>query len=532
MRNKNMRKIAAFALSGSMLIAGVAVGNYESAIAAEARSAATLSIAGQEDAEAETEELLSVAEDTTEAEEETEAATEKATEKEAETEKATETEKAVEYEKLETTKTAENAVSAIDVSGVVESVMPSIVSISMKSVTEVEDYFYGSQEIESEGAGSGVIISQNGTELLIATNNHVVKDAKDITVCFSVEAEDADKLIVPAVVKGTNSKYDLAVVAVNLADIDADVYKQLKIATLGSSDDLKVGQASIVIGNALGIGQTVTTGIISALEREITTEEGTFTEFQTDAAVNLGCSGGGIFNANGEVIGITSAKATEDYAESMGYGIPIDTAIPVLQELIVRETRSQVDEHGYLGITVVPVSEEAMQMYNMPAGAYVYEVGEGSGAEAAGIEKGDIITKFDGVDVTTSDELVKMLSYYEAGETVTVEAQVPDGGSYKTETFEVTLQKGAVDTQEKQDADTEDKDEQKNDLQNEDQQNEDQQNDGQQSDPYSSQGQGNWYGSDPFGLGGEDGLGGLGEFFFGPGYGNYGYGNQNGNGRY
>ena len=311
---------------------------------------------------------------------------------------------------------------------------------------ELESYFYGPQKIEVEGAGSGVIIAQNDTELLIATNNHVVEDTNDLTVCFTVEPDDpddVDTLLAPAVVKGTNSSYDLAVIAVQLKDINSDVLGKLKIATLGSSDKLKVGETSIVIGNALGDGITVTTGIISALEREVTTKKGTFTELQTDAAINLGCSGGAILNKKGEVIGIVEAKAVVDYAESMGYGIPIDTAIPVLEELINRQTRSEVTNHGFMGITVVPVSDEAKQMYNMPAGAFVYEVAEGGSADKAGIRKGDIITRFDGIEIDSSDKLVSTISYYEVGETVTVEIQTADAGSYTSKEVEVTLQEGA-----------------------------------------------------------------------------------------
>ena len=345
-------------------------------------------------------------------------------------------------EKLPSTSVNNRKISAIDVSDIVEASMPSIVAITGISVQEIESYFYGKQEIEAEGAGSGIIIAQNDTELLIATNNHVVEDTTELTVCFTADADDPDDLLATAVVKGTSTRYDLAVIAVNIEDINPAVYKKLKVATLGSSADLRVGQAAIVIGNALGVGQTVTCGIISALEREITTEAGTFTELQTDAAINFGCSGGAILNAKGEVIGITSAKATTDYAESMGYAIPIDTAVPVLEELINRETRSLVERHGYLGITVVPVSEEATMLYGMPEGAYVYEVGKGSAAEAAGIMKGNIITKFDGIDIDSSERLVSTLGYYGIGETVTVEVHVQENGVYAPKNVQVTLQAG------------------------------------------------------------------------------------------
>lgn len=405
--------------------------------------------------EVETEEAAD-AEEQTEAEQQTDE--EEQTEPAAETEKEEETDaEPVSYETLETTATGEEGITAMDVSGIVENCMPSIVSITNKSVQEVENYFYGTQEIESESAGSGIIIAQNDTELMIATNRHVVADSQEMTVCFTVDAENPDDLIVPAVTKGTDKEYDLAVVAVKLSDIPAEVLSRLKIATLGSSKDLKVGETAIAIGNALGIGQTVTSGIISALEREVVTQEGTFTELQTDAAINLGCSGGALLNKRGEVIGINSAKATSNYAESMGYAIPIDAAIPVLTNLINRETREAVENHGYMGITVVPVSDEAKEMYNMPAGAFIYEVTAGSAGEAAGLKKGDIITKFDGISVDSSDSLVETLAYYNAGETVKVEVQQAENGAYVSREVEVTLQEGAEDAdsqEEKEDADS------------------------------------------------------------------------------
>lgn len=452
----NGKKTAAACLGGGVLLAAVALTqDYQSSIALaeenQTEKEVTLAIAGQEKEETPVTEALeekkeegitlSVADNK---KDETEVAEEvPAEETEAVEETEEEKKEAVSYETLETTGTGEEGVVAMDVSGIVENCMPSIVSITNRSVQEVESYFYGSQEIESESAGSGIIIAQNDTELMIATNKHVVEDAKKMTVCFSVEVEDPEDAVVEAVTKGTDATYDLAVVAVELADIPEDVLSQLKIATLGSSSDLKVGETAIAIGNALGVGQTVTCGIISALEREITTDAGTFTELQTDAAINFGCSGGALLNKRGEVIGINSAKATSDYAESMGYAIPVDTAIPVLTNLINRETRTEVKNHGYIGITVVPVSDEAKEMYNMPAGAFVYEVTEGSAGEKAGLKKGDIITKFDGISIDSSDTLVDTLGYYEAGETVTVEIQVAENGSYTSKELEVTLQEGA-----------------------------------------------------------------------------------------
>ncbi len=421
MFNKRMKQLAAAAIAASMVFS-MAI----SAIATEEKQdkgSISLSIAGSEAAGEE------AAEEETDAETETESETQEQTEP-------------VVYDQLETTSTKDTAIVTTDVSEIVANTMPSIVAVTGKSVQEVESYFYGKQEYETEGAGSGIIIAQNDAELLIATNNHVVEDTTELSVCFSVDSEDPDKLVAPAVIKGTDASNDLAVIAVNLSDISSDVLSQLKIATMGSSDDLSVGEATIVIGNALGIGQTVTTGIVSALQREIQTNSGTFTEIQTDAAINFGCSGGAILNAKGEVIAITDAKATSDNAESMGYGIPISTAIPVLTELINRETREAVENHGYLGVTVVPVSSEATEMYGMPAGAYVYGVNDDSAASEAGILKGDIITKFDGISINSSEALVKLVGYYKAGETITVEVQRANGNEYTSEELKVTLKEG------------------------------------------------------------------------------------------
>lgn len=484
------RKYAAACLGSGMMLAALAFAqNYPESVALAAEEGQTegrvsLSIAGEPETQAgapqeETREQieLAVAEGETEAaqavsetetgEVQTEEATEEAAQEETETESEAESEaetdetQAVEIQDvasdvtLETTATGEEGIVAMDVSGIVENCMPSIVSITNNSVQEVESYFYGRQEIEQSSAASGIIVAQSSTELMIATNQHVVEDADELTVCFTVDTEDPEDAVVPALTKGTNAEYDLAVVAVKLSDIPEAVLSQIKIATLGSSADLKVGETAIAIGNALGTGQTVTCGIISALEREVTTSAGTFTELQTDAAINLGCSGGALLNKRGEVIGINSAKATADYGESMGYAIPIDEAIPVLTELINSETKEKVENHGFMGITVVPVSDEAMQMYNMPAGAFVYEVEEGSAAEAAGLKKGDIITKLEDISIDSSDALVDALNFYEVGETVTVEIQEAKDGSYVSEEVEVTLQEGAEATEEET-ADAED----------------------------------------------------------------------------
>ena len=235
--------------------------------------------------------------------------------------------------------------------------------------------------------------------------------------------------------------------AVRLSDIPEEVRSQLKIATLGSSDKLKVGQAAIAIGNALGYGQSVTSGIISALNREVTIDNFSNEVILTDAAINFGNSGGALLNAKGQVIGINVAKEAGDGSEGMGYSIPIDTAIPVLEKLVNKETRDKLTnaERGYMGATVVNVSEDAKELYNMPQGAFVYEVSAGSAAEEAGIKKGDVITKFDGESVTSSDDLIDKMCYYAVGETVTVEVQTANGGEYESREVEVTLKKGSAD---------------------------------------------------------------------------------------
>ncbi len=376
---------------------------------------------------------------------------------EEETEKEKQT-----FDPIDKVETDTGAIVTTDVSDIVENCMPSIVSITTKSVEEVETYFYGTQEFEAEGAGSGIIVAQNDEELLVATNSHVVADSLDLSVGFTVDAENEENLVVPAKIKGMDKNYELAVLAVRLEDIDEEVREQLRIATLGSSDKLKVGEASIAIGNALGYGQSVTCGIISALNREVTIDNFTKELILTDASINFGNSGGALLNSKGQVIGINVAKEAGDSAEGMGYSIPIDTAIPVLKNLINKETRDQMTdaERGYLGATVVNVSKDAKELYNMPEGAFVYEVSEDSAAEEAGIRKGDVITKFDGESVTSSDDLIDKISYYGVGETVTVEIQTANSGEYVSREVEVTLQKGTAvqteETDENTDSDSED----------------------------------------------------------------------------
>ena len=344
-----------------------------------------------------------------------------------------------------TTKTVSNAklttsTSTVtsDVSDIVENTLPSIVSITNMSVQEVQNFFGGISQQESESAGSGIIISQNDSELLVVTNNHVVEGSDTLTVTFN------DGNSVEAQIKGTDSARDLAVVAVPLDKISDDTMNAIKVATLGDSDSLKVGEPAIAIGNALGYGQSVTTGIVSATGRTIDGFDGEY--IQTDAAINPGNSGGALLNANGEVIGINSAKIKSSAVEGMGFAIPISDASDVIQNLMNKETRSKVsdEERGYLGIKGYDVSEEGAQMYNMPTGVYVKEVMSGGGSEKAGLTKGSIITGFEGSSISGMSSLQEQLQYYKAGEEVTLTVQIPDkNGEYTEKDIKVTLGKNS-----------------------------------------------------------------------------------------
>ena len=344
-----------------------------------------------------------------------------------------------------TTKTVSNAklttsTSTVtsDVSDIVENTLPSIVSITNMSVQEVQNFFGGISQQESESAGSGIIISQNDSELLVVTNNHVVEGSDTLTVTFN------DGNSVEAQIKGTDSARDLAVVAVPLYKISDDTMNAIKVATLGDSDSLKVGEPAIAIGNALGYGQSVTTGIVSATGRTIDGFDGEY--IQTDAAINPGNSGGALLNANGEVIGINSAKINSSAVEGMGFAIPISDASDVIQNLMNKETRSKVsdEERGYLGIKGYDVSEEGAQMYNMPTGVYVKEVMSGGGSEKAGLTKGSIITGFEGSSISGMSSLQEQLQYYKAGEEVTLTVQIPDkNGEYTEKDIKVTLGKNS-----------------------------------------------------------------------------------------
>ena len=342
---------------------------------------------------------------------------------------------------------------------VAQASMPSVVAITTVSVQEIPSFFgYGSRQYKSAASGSGIIVGDNDDELLIATNNHVVEGATTLSVCFigddvanaeteTVNAGDSGDLnledAVSAKIKGTDADNDLAVVAVQKSDIPEDTLNQIKIAQIGSSDDLVVGQQVVAIGNALGYGQSVTSGWVSALNRTISTEDGTNSTglIQTDAAINPGNSGGALLNMKGELIGINSAKYADSSVEGMGYAIPISRAKPILEDLMNRETREKVDtsEKGYLGVVLSNLTTEAIQMYNIPSGAFVRGVDQDSPAENGGICKGDIIVKFDGQKVSDGDDLLDKLQYYKSGETIEAVVARADNGEYKESTVEVTL---------------------------------------------------------------------------------------------
>ena len=345
------------------------------------------------------------------------------------------------------------------VAAVAQASMPSVVAITTVSVQEIPSFFgYSSHQYKSASTGSGIIVGDNDDELLIATNNHVVDGATTLSVCFigddvanaeteTVNAGDNGDLnvedAVSAKIKGTDADNDLAVVAVKKSDIPEDTLNQIKIAQIGSSDDLAVGQQVVAIGNALGYGQSVTSGWISALNRTISTDDGTNSTglIQTDAAINPGNSGGALLNMKGELIGINSAKYADSAVEGMGYAIPISKAEPILEELMNRETREKVDssKKGYLGVSLANLTTEAIEMYNMPTGAFVRSVEDDSPAQEAGICKGDIIVKFDGQKVSDGDDLLDKLQYYKSGEKIEAVIARATNGEYEENTIELTL---------------------------------------------------------------------------------------------
>lgn len=345
---------------------------------------------------------------------------------------------------------------SLDVSDITTSAMPSIVAITNKSVQEVQDYFsqfgFGgqgqTQTQETESQGSGIIIGKNDSELLMVTNNHVVEGADTLSVCF------IDNQVYEAAIKGTDPENDLAVIAVPLDSISDDTMSQIAVASIGDSDSLKVGEQVVAIGNALGYGQSVTTGIVSAVNRTLSNDSSdtqdseassgdssSATYIQTDAAINPGNSGGALLNMNGEVIGINSAKLASTEVEGMGYAIPISRVSDIIDDLMNQTTRTKVDsdKQGTIGIKGINVTSDVQEKYGLPEGIYVSEVTSGSAADKAGITSGSVITKFDGKSVNDIESLQDLLQYYEAGETVELTLQVPDSDSYKEKTVSITL---------------------------------------------------------------------------------------------
>lgn len=337
---------------------------------------------------------------------------------------------------------------SMDVTSIVQSAMPSIVAITNKSVQEVQNYFSmfsrggGTQEQEVESQGSGIIIGQNDSELLIATNNHVVEGADTLSVCF------ADDNACEATVKGTDSDNDLAVIAVKLSDISDDTMSQIKIAEIGDSNQLQVGEQVVAIGNALGYGQSVTTGIVSAVNRQLEDSNSENGFIQTDAAINPGNSGGALLNMQGQVIGINSAKLASTEVEGMGYAIPVSTASPIFEDLMNRQTRTKVssDQAAALGIKGQTVDSSIAEAYGIPQGVYVAEIEQGSAAEKAGITAGSVITKFDDTTIESMDDLKSCLEYYATGETVDLVVKIADNGSYVEKTLTITLDKADTST--------------------------------------------------------------------------------------
>lgn len=340
-----------------------------------------------------------------------------------------------------------NPSASMDVSSIVKSAMPSIVSITNKSVQEVQNYFsrfgYGymqPQLEETESCGSGIIIGKNDAELLIVTNYHVIEDADTLSASF------IDNQVYEAVTKGTNPENDLAVIAVPLESISDDTMDQITIAAIGDSDELNVGEQVVAIGNALGYGQSVTTGIVSALNRSINSETDSesesFTYIQTDAAINPGNSGGALLNMKGEVIGINSAKLSSTEIEGMGYAIPTSRASDIIERLMNQTTRTKVNasEQGTIGIQGIDVTSEIQAAYQIPQGIYISKITSGSAAEAAGIRPGSVLTTFDGQTISGVTALQELLQYYKAGESVELLLQVPTDGSYQEQTVTITLQ--------------------------------------------------------------------------------------------
>ena len=332
--------------------------------------------------------------------------------------------------------TEEGAAGSSSVAAIADAAMPSLVAITNQSVQEMMNWFGQSQAYESQSSGSGIIIGQTDTELLIVTNNHVVDGAQTLSVGF------IDETAAKAQVKGTDAEHDIAVISVNLSDLSADTLSQIKVIQVGSSADLQVGEQVVAIGNALGYGQSVTTGIVSALNRPVTIDGVTNTLIQTDAAINPGNSGGALLNMSGQLVGINSAKYSDTTVEGMGYAIPVDDVTDIIESLMNRTARTQKapeGQQGFLGITGQDVTSEISEAYGMPKGVYITSVEEDSAAEKAGLQKGDIITKFDGTSVSSLSGLQELISYYSSGETVEITYSAVSDGQYTEQTAEVTL---------------------------------------------------------------------------------------------
>lgn len=353
----------------------------------------------------------------------------------AETQAALQTTPVVEAQTSASSQNSSSGVVIEDVSEIVEMAMPSVVAITNTTLYKTSTWFGQTQTYEVPSSGSGIIVGQNDTELLIVTNNHVIEDSTSISVTF------IDESSVDAAVKGTDAESDLAVIAVPLENISADTKAQIKAATMGDSDSLKMGQGVIAIGNALGLGQSVTVGHVSALNREITVDGNQKTVIQTDAAINPGNSGGALLNAKGELIGINEAKYSDESVEGVGYAIPISMAKDIIEDLKLRTTKVEVaeDEQGYLGIQVQNIDSTTAKMYDMPEGVYVYKITENSAASESDLREKDVITKFDGESVKTNADLTNLLTYYKAGTTVTLTVQSLENGEYVERQVEITL---------------------------------------------------------------------------------------------
>lgn len=336
----------------------------------------------------------------------------------------------------DTSDTAATKIIQVDASEIVRKVMPAMVSI-VNNYTVVSSYWGRPYSEQEAASGSGIIVAENDESLLIVTNNHVVEGTDSLTVTF-VDGTEAE-----AVIKGLDSDMDLAVIAVPLDSLSQDTKNAIAIATLGDSDELEMGEPVIAVGNALGYGQSVTGGMVSALARELTFDDGSKGTFiQTDAAINPGNSGGALLNLKGEVIGINSSKIGGTYVEGMGYAIPITAASPIIADLMERETRTvKVDdsERGYMGIELQSVTDDVALMFDMPKGAFVYSVEDGLAADRAGLQRGDVIVKFDGQKISDKDDLLDTIQYYKAGETVVVTVERLEDSEYVSHDLEVTL---------------------------------------------------------------------------------------------